>query len=79
MHNVHAGICDDPDANPPVFGKEFRVGFDMPYAFRLNKITVLSSDQWIMPVKLTQESIHKWFAGPKQLQGVGIATDQGKT
>ena len=79
VHDVHARICDDPDANPPVFDKEFRVGFDVPYAFRLNKITVLSSGEWIMPVTLAEEPIHKWFAGPKQLQGVGISTDQGKT
>ena len=79
VHDVHARICDDPDANPPVFGEEFRVGYDAPYAFRMNKITVLSTGEWIMPVTLAQEPIHAWFAGSKQLQGVGISTDEGKS
>ena len=78
-HDVWARICDDPDATPPVFGAEFRVGYDAPYAFRLQKPTVLSSGEWIMPVTHAEEPIHEWFAGPKQLQGVGISTDEGKT
>lgn len=79
QHDVHARICEDPDATPPVFGDEFRVGFDVPYAFRMNKPTVLSSGEWIMPVTLAQEPIYGWFAGAKQLQGVGISSDQGRT
>ncbi|OYW31755.1 MAG: hypothetical protein B7Z47_00020 [Chthoniobacter sp. 12-60-6] len=78
-HDVHARICDDPDASPPVFGPEFRVGYEGPYAFRMNKPTVLSTGEWIMPVTHAMEPIHSWFAGPKQLQGVGISTDAGKT
>lgn len=79
VHDVHARICNDPDAKPPVFGVEFRVGYDAPYSFRMNKPTVLSTGEWIMPVTHAAEPIHEWFAGPKQLQGVGISTDQGKT
>jgi len=79
MHDVHARICDDPDATPPVFGTEFRVGYEGPYAFRMNKPTVLSTGEWIMPVTHATEPIHSWFAGPKQLQGVGISTDEGRT
>ncbi|MDI1310796.1 sialidase family protein, partial [Prosthecobacter sp.] len=79
VHDVHARICDNPDATPPVFGPEFRVGYQSPYAFRMNKPTVLSSGEWIMPVTHATEPIHSWFAGPKQLQGVGISTDEGKT
>jgi hypothetical protein len=79
VHDVHARICDDPDATPPVFGPEFRVGYEGPYAFRMNKPTVLSTGEWIMPVTHATEPIHSWFAGPKQLQGVGISTDEGKT
>jgi predicted neuraminidase len=79
QHDVHARICDAPDATPPVFGDEFRVGFDVPYAFRMNKPTVLSSGESIMPVTLAQEPIYGWFAGSKQLQGVGISSDQGRT
>ncbi|MCB1211233.1 MAG: exo-alpha-sialidase, partial [Verrucomicrobiales bacterium] len=79
QHDVWARRCDDPDASPPVFGAEFRVGYDGPYAFRMNKPTVLSSGEWLMPVTHATERIESWFAGPKQLQGVGISTDEGKT
>lgn len=79
VHDVHARICEDPEATPPVFGAEFRVGYDAPYSFRMNKPTVLSTGEWIMPVTHAAEPIHEWFAGPKQLQGVGISTDQGKS
>ena len=60
-------------------GPEFRVGYDGPYAFRMNKPTMLSTGEWIMPVTHATETIQSWFAGPKQLQGVGISTDEGKT
>ncbi len=79
VHDVHARVCDDPDADPPVWSDEFRVGYEAPYAFRMNKPTVLSTGEWVMPVTHAAEPIHGWFAGPKQLQGVGITTDQGKT
>ncbi|WP_395749078.1 sialidase family protein [Prosthecobacter sp.] len=79
VHDVHARICEAPDATPPVFGPEFRVGYSGPYAFRMNKPTVLSTGECIMPVTHATEPIHSWFAGPKQLQGVGISTDEGKS
>ncbi len=79
VHDVHARICADPDASPPVFGPEFRIELETPYAFRMNKITVLSSGEWVMPVTHALEPIHDWFAGPKQVQGVGISSDEGKT
>ena len=78
VHDVHARRCDDPDATPPVWSDEFRVGYQA-YAFRMNKPTVLSSGEWIMPVTHAVEPVQDWFAGKKQLQGVGISTDQGKS
>ena len=78
-HDVWARLCESPDAPKPAFGPEFRVGFDAPYAFRMNKPTVLSSGEWIMPVTHAQTPIRDWFAGPKQLQGVGISTTEGLT
>jgi predicted neuraminidase len=63
-----------------VWSEEFRVGYDeASQSFRMNKPTVLSSGQWIMPVTHASEPIHEWFAGDKQLQGVGISADGGKT
>jgi predicted neuraminidase len=80
LHGVYARICDKPDAAVPVFGEEFRVGFDeAPLAFRMNKPTVLSTSEWVMPVTHAAEKTFDWFAGPKQVQGVGISTDKGRT
>jgi hypothetical protein len=50
VHDVHARICDNPDANPQVFESEFRVGYEGPYAFCMNKQAVLSKDEWVMSV-----------------------------
>lgn len=79
VHDVHARICVEPDAQEPVWSDEFRVGYEAPYSFRMNKPTVLSSGEWIMPVTHAAAPVHEWFAGPKQLQGVGISTDEGKS
>jgi len=79
-HGVYARRCADPDAAAPVWSGEFRVGYDeAPLSFRINKPTVLSSGEWIMPVTHAAEPIYDWFAGRKQLQGVGISADQGRT
>ena len=78
-HNVWARICDDPDASPPVWGAEFRVGYEAPFAFRMNKPTVLSTGEWIMPVTHAAEPTHDWFAFANQLQGVGISKDEGRS
>ncbi|HSH93076.1 MAG TPA: sialidase family protein, partial [Roseimicrobium sp.] len=79
-HGVYARICDDPDAGKPVWGPEFHLGYKTsPYSFRMNKPVVLSSGEWIMPVTHAVELIYDWFAGPRQLQGVGVSVDQGKS
>jgi predicted neuraminidase len=78
-HGVFARICAQPDAAAPVWGDEFRVGYDAPFSFRLNKPTVLSIGEWIMPVTHAPEPTYNWFAGQAQLQGVGISRDQGRT
>ncbi len=79
QHGVYARICSEPDAPSPVWSDEFRVGFDAPLSFRMNKPTVLSTGQWVMPVTHASEPTYDWFAGNKQLQGVGISGDKGKT
>jgi predicted neuraminidase len=83
-HDVWARVCDDPDASPPVWGAEFRVGYEVPFSFRMNKITVLSTGDWIMPVTLAEKPVRAWSTGynDKQiptLHGVGISTDEGRT
>ena len=80
QHGVYARICDHPDASPLVWGAEFRVGFDGPFSFRINKPIALSTGEWIMPVTHALESVAAWAGfDPKQVQGVGISTDEGKT
>lgn len=84
QHDVWARICDDPDAKSPVFGAEFRVGYDVPFAFRMNKATVLSTGEWLMPVTLAEHPVHEWCTGYNEqqeptLHGVGISTNEGKT
>jgi predicted neuraminidase len=78
-HDVWARICDDPDVSPPVWGAEFRVGYDVPFAFRMNKPTVLSTGEWIMPVTHAAELAYDWFPFATQLQGVGISNDEGRS
>jgi hypothetical protein len=79
-HGVYARICDAPDASPPGWGAEFRVGFERPFSFRLNKPAVLSTGEWIMPVMHALEPVVCWAGfDPKQIHGVGISTDEGKT
>lgn len=87
IKDVFARICDNPDASPPVFGPEFRIGFDAstaPYAFRLNKPTALSTSEWLMPVTYGQQPMHTWndptmWGKEPTLQGVAISTDEGRT
>ncbi|MCC9605185.1 glycoside hydrolase [Blastopirellula sp. JC732] len=84
QHGVFARICDDPDSTPLKFGEEFRVGYDVPFAFRMNKVTVLSSGEWLMPVTFAKEPVYDWQTGRNDkeqpsLHGVGISTDAGKS
>jgi predicted neuraminidase len=84
QHDVWARICEQPDAPTPLFGPEFRVGYEAPFAFRMNKVTVLSTGEWLMPVTLAQKPIRAWSTGYNNqqeptLHGVGISTDTGRT
>ena len=83
-HDVWARICDAPDAAKPQWGPEFRIGYDAPFTFRMNKVTVLSTGEWLMPVTLAEKPVPAWCTGynDKQtptLHGVGISTDEGRT
>ncbi|MBT4816526.1 MAG: exo-alpha-sialidase [Lentisphaerae bacterium] len=78
-HGVYARVCDAPDAALPAFGAEFRVGFDGPFSFRMNKPIALSTGEWIMPVTHALEPVAGWAGfDPKQVQAVGISADEGK-
>ena len=84
-HVVCARICENPDAPEPVFGPEFRLGYEVTYSFRINKPTVLSSGEWLLPVTFVNEPVHDWSVGKtvedkqQHLHGVAISRDEGKT
>lgn len=78
-HGVYARLCAEPDAPDPTWAEEFRVGYEAPFSFRMNKPTPIASGEWLMPVTHAAEPVHDWFAGPRQLQGVGISGDEGRT
>ena len=84
QHGVFARICAEPEAKTPVFGPEFPINLSCAYAFRLNKPTVLSSREWILPVTFINGPVYEWVVGktPNQqqhLQGVAISVDEGKS
>ena len=82
-HGVHARVCENPDAPEPVFGPEFNIELGVPYAYRVNKPTVLSTGEWLMPITFAKEPVDTWFVNAKSkqpaLQGVAISKDEGKT
>ncbi|MCG3148738.1 MAG: hypothetical protein PCFJNLEI_02183 [Verrucomicrobiae bacterium] len=79
-HGVFARRCDQPDAPTPTWSAEWRVGFDAaPFSFRMNKLTVLATGEWLLPVTHAREVTHDWFARATQLQGVAISSDAGQS
>ncbi|MHC4872371.1 MAG: sialidase family protein [Planctomycetota bacterium] len=88
LHKVVARTTTDSNSENPEWSDEFIIELDVPYAFRLNKPTVLSTGEWILPVvhadiEIPQEVNTKypwknWFAGPAQRLGAAVSTDKGK-
>ncbi|MDF1515829.1 MAG: sialidase family protein, partial [Anaerolineae bacterium] len=54
-----------------------RINLKVPFAFRLNKPTVISTGEWLLPVTWARNAPDGWFAGKEQLQGVAISSDSG--
>ncbi len=50
-----------------------------PFAFRLNKPTVLADGSWLLPVTHAPAAPDDWFARDRQLQGVALTADEGVT
>ncbi len=80
-HGVWVRTCDQPDAPEPQWSAPRLIPFPVPYSFRLNKPTVLSSGEWLMPMTYGPTADEKWFADHhrQNLQGVGLSTDGGAT
>ena len=56
-----------------------RIDIDAPFTFRLNKPTVLTSGEWLLPVTWARTKPDGWFAGDSQIQGVAVSDDAGLT
>ena len=67
---------DSTDATPR-WNKPRRIALGVPYAFRLNKPTVLTTGEWLLPVTWSRSAPERWFAGPQHVQGVAVSTDLG--
>lgn len=53
-HAVWAVICDDPDADEIIWGKEFKIGKDV----MMNKPIVLSTGEWLFPIAVWNNGIY---------------------
>ena len=76
-----ATICENPDAESPVWSTPRRIW----HGVTLNKPTVLSSGEWMLPISLDQRGGFGPFAGcfkeldPMRGANVFVSTDEGAT
>ncbi len=68
---------DDSTAANPVWSAERRWDLGVGYIIRMNKPTVLSTGEWVLPVSFACQVPDKWFAKETLRQGVAISTDKG--
>jgi|GEM_PF-522016 len=78
---VWAAVCENPDADVPVWSKPRRIW----HGVTLNKPTVLSSGEWMLPISLDQRGGFGPFKGcfseldPLRGANVFVSTDHGAT
>jgi len=77
-HEVVVRLCSVPDQPVLDWSAPMPIDLGVPYAFRLNKPTVLTSGLWLLPVTWAHERTFDWFAKDR-IHGVGISPNQGKT
>ena len=76
-----ATVCENPDAESPVWSTPRRIW----HGVTLNKPTVLSSGEWMLPISLDQRGGFGPFAGcfkeldPMRGANVFVSTDEGAT
>lgn len=78
-YSLWAACCAQPDASALRWSEPRRLALDVPFCFRLNKPTVLTTGEWLLPVTWAREAPAEWFAGDAQLQGVARSHDGGAT
>ncbi|QDT04095.1 hypothetical protein K227x_24830 [Rubripirellula lacrimiformis] len=78
---VWATICENPDADEPVWSEPKRIW----HGVTLNKPTVLSNGEWMLPISLDQRGGLGEFKGcfaeldPLRGANVFVSTDEGQT
>jgi len=63
----------------PQWSSPRKIEVDAPFAFRLNKPTVLATGEWLLPATWAETTPTGWFPDTRLLQGVAISTDCGRT
>lgn len=78
---VWATVCENPDSEKPAWSEPKRIW----HGVMLNKPTVLSSGEWMLPISLDQRSGFRQFKGcfeeldPLRGANVFVSSDQGET
>lgn len=78
---VWVAVCENPDADSPKWSKPRRIW----HGVTLNKPTVLSSGEWMLPISLDQRPGFRQFKGcfqeldPLRGANVFVSTDKGET
>lgn len=78
---VWATLCENPDADEPTWSEPRRIW----HGVTLNKPTVLSTGEWMLPISLDQRDGFGPFKGcfpeldPMRGANVFVSTDEGKT
>lgn len=78
---VYAAICEDPDAEEPVFGEEFFVGNNI----MMNKPTILTTGEWLFPIAVWNHGVRvlpaEYDPAPEVERGSFAykTVDQGRT
>ncbi|MFP3896723.1 MAG: sialidase family protein [Anaerolineales bacterium] len=78
-YSLWALVTDDSDSTTPHWEGPRPIDLDVPFAFRLNKPTVIADGDWLLPVTWARRAPEGWFAREEQLQGVAISSDAGRT
>ncbi len=77
--SIWAITTDQSASADPQWSQPRKIEVDVPFAFRLNKPTVLSTGEWLLPVTWAPAAPAGWFPTGGQVQGVALSVDRGAT
>jgi predicted neuraminidase len=75
--SVWARTTEASGAADPTWSAPTKLDLDVPFAFRMNKPTVLSDGTWALPVTWASARPEGWFDRGSERQGVALSTDGG--